>query len=40
LVEQFEMAEGARMRPMEMMMMGPVTTGGKKRMTFLTPKPR
>ena len=30
-------AEGARMRPMSMMM-GPVTTGGKSFMTRLTPK--
>ena len=29
-------AEGARFRPMRMMM-GPVTTGGRKRMTRLTP---
>ena len=29
-------AEGARFRPMQMMM-GPVTTGGRKRMTFRTP---
>ena len=29
-------AEGARFRPMRMMM-GPVTTGGRKRMTFFTP---
>ncbi|SCJ08218.1 Uncharacterised protein [uncultured Flavonifractor sp.] len=29
-------AEGARDRPMRMIM-GPVTTGGRKRMTFLTP---
>ena len=31
------MAEGARIRPMEMMM-GPVTTGGKNRITLFTPK--
>ncbi len=37
LVEQLLMADGARIRPMAMMM-GPVTTGGKKRMTFLEPK--
>ena len=37
LVEQLLMAEGARIRPMAMMM-GPVTTGGKKRITFLEPK--
>ena len=36
LVEALEMAEEARVRPMQMMM-GPVTTGGKKRMTRLTP---
>ena len=35
--EQLEMALGARVRPMEMMM-GPVTTGGKKRIIFFTPK--
>ena len=29
-------AEGARFRPMRMMI-GPVTTGGRKRMTFFTP---
>ena len=29
-------ALGARLRPMRMMM-GPVTTGGRKRMTFFTP---
>ena len=37
LVEQLLMAEGARIRPMAMMM-GPVTTGGKKRITFFEPK--
>ena len=37
LVAALVMAEGARIRPMEMMM-GPVTMGGKKRMTFFTPK--
>ena len=36
LLEQLLMAEGARIRPMAMMM-GPVTTGGKKRITFLLP---
>ena len=29
-------AEGARFRPIQMMM-GPVTTGGRKRMTYRTP---
>ena len=33
---QLLIAEPERMRPMAMMM-GPVTTGGKKRMTFLAP---
>ena len=33
-VEALDTAEGARFRPMRMMM-GPVTTGGRKRMTFL-----
>ena len=37
LVEQLLMADGARIRPMAMMI-GPVTTGGKKRMTFFEPK--
>ena len=37
LTEQLVIAELERMRPMEMMM-GPVTIGGKKRMTLLTPK--
>ena len=37
LVEQLLMAEGARIRPMAMMI-GPVTTGGKKRITFFEPK--
>ena len=36
LVEQLFRAEGARIRPMEMMI-GPVTTGGKKVITFLDP---
>ena len=36
LVEALEMALGARDRPMHTMM-GPVTTGGRKRMTFFTP---
>ena len=36
LVEQLLMAEEERFRPMAMMM-GPVTMGGKKRMTFLMP---
>ena len=35
-VEALDTAEGARFRPMRMMM-GPVTTGGRKRMTFFTP---
>ena len=35
-VDAFVMAELARMRPMEMTM-GPVTTGGKKRMTRAGP---
>ena len=39
LVWQLAMAELARIRPMEMTM-GPVTTGGKKRMTRLAPKAR
>ena len=34
---QLEMAEPERQRPMAMMI-GPVTTGGKKRMTFFGPK--
>ena len=34
--EQFVMADGARIRPIAMMI-GPVTTGGKKRMIFFTP---
>ena len=34
---QLSMAEEDRVRPMAMMM-GPVTMGGKKRMTFLAPK--
>ncbi len=29
-------ADGARLRPMQMMI-GPVTTGGRNRMTFFTP---
>ena len=37
LVEQLEMAEGARIRPMEMMM-GPVTTGGKNYIMRRMPK--
>lgn len=37
LAEQLVIAELERIRPMEMMM-GPVTIGGKKRMTLLTPK--
>ena len=39
LVEQFAMAELARMRPMQITM-GPVTTGGKKRMTRAGPNAR
>ena len=35
-VSQFLMAVGARMRPIEIMI-GPVTTGGKNVITFLTP---
>jgi hypothetical protein len=35
--EQLAMALGARIRPIEIMM-GPVTTGGKKRMTRFAPK--
>ena len=35
-VEALDTAEGARFRPMRMMM-GPVTTGGRKRMTLWTP---
>ena len=38
-VEALLTAEGARVRPMHTMM-GPVTTGGKKRMTFFTPTRR
>ena len=34
--EAFETAEGASDKPMQMMI-GPVTTGGKKCITFLTP---
>ena len=37
LVAQLLMAEGARIRPMAMMM-GPVTTGGKNFITFLLPQ--
>ena len=37
LPRQLLMAEPARDRPMQMMM-GPVTMGGKKRMTFFAPK--
>ena len=37
LLEQLLMAEEDRFRPMAMMM-GPVTIGGKKRMTLLAPK--
>ena len=39
LVWQLAIAELAKIRPMEMTM-GPVTTGGKKRMTRLAPKAR
>ena len=39
LVEQFEMAELARISPMQMTM-GPVTTGGKNRMTRAGPNAR
>ena len=39
LVEQFAMAELARIRPMQMTI-GPVTTGGKKRMTRAGPNAR
>ena len=39
LEEAFVMAELARMRPMQMTM-GPVTTGGKKRMTRAAPNTR
>ena len=35
-VEAFEIALGARLKPIQMMI-GPVTTGGKKRITRLTP---
>ena len=35
-LEALDTAEGARFRPMRIMM-GPVTTGGRKRMTRLTP---
>ena len=37
LDSQFAMAEEERVRPIAMMI-GPVTMGGKKRMTFFTPK--
>ena len=37
LAEQLVMAEEESVRPMAMMI-GPVTIGGKKRMTFFTPK--
>ena len=37
LPRQLLMAEPARDRPIQMMM-GPVTMGGKKRMTFFAPK--
>ena len=37
LLWQLLMADGARIRPMEMMM-GPVTTGGKNRMMRRMPK--
>ena len=36
LVEAFEIALGARLKPIQMMI-GPVTTGGKKRITRFTP---
>ena len=36
LVDAFVTAEGASVRPMQMMI-GPVTTGGRKRMTRFTP---
>ena len=36
LVEALLTAEPARLKPIQMMI-GPVTTGGKKRITFLTP---
>ena len=36
LVEALEIAEGARLSPMQIMI-GPVTTGGRKRITRLTP---
>ena len=39
LVWQLAIAELARIRPIEMTM-GPVTTGGKKRMTRLAPNER
>ena len=39
LVWQLVIAELARIKPMEMTM-GPVTTGGKKRMTRLAPNAR
>ena len=35
-VDAFATAEGASPRPIQMII-GPVTTGGRKRMTFLTP---
>ena len=38
LVAQLLIAVGARIRPMEIII-GPVTTGGKKRITFFAPKP-
>ena len=36
LVEALEIAEGARLSPIQMMI-GPVTTGGRKRITRRTP---
>ena len=36
LLDAFEIAEGARLRPMQMMI-GPVTTGGRNLMTRFTP---
>ena len=37
LVEALDTAEGARERPIQMIM-GPVTTGGRNFITFFTPK--
>ena len=36
LVDAFETADGARLKPIQIII-GPVTTGGRKRITFLIP---